>query len=297
MPRTEPTELIVPPTLAGERLDRAMARLVPDLSRGEARRLIAAGVVFVAGKRTGISSRQVREGEQIHWEAPARPRPPGRTGEPRIVDEQPSHWIVDKPAGMPTEATRAGSVGTLADWLRKNRGTAFITHRLDAATSGLVVVARDRDAQAGLNRLFATHAIGRRYLAVISPCPDWNAQIFENPIEGRPAITHVEVAARSQLAAAVVVDLGTGRSHQIRRHLAEAGFPVIGETAAGRRTNARLLLHAFEVRLPAGEARPPIVATAPPPPDFIAAASVLGLELPALLTGEGRVAKGSDPGR
>ena len=103
MARPPPTNLIVPASLAGERLDRAIAALGSNVSRGEARRLIAAGVVFVAGRRTGISSRQVREGERISWEVPARRRETGLHGEPRIVIERDDLWIIDKPAGMPTE--------------------------------------------------------------------------------------------------------------------------------------------------------------------------------------------------
>lgn len=286
MARPPPTTVIVPPTLMGERLDRAIAALANDVSRGEARRLIAAGVVFVAGKRTGISSRPVRAGESISWEQPARPSAAGLHGAPRIVLEREELWIVDKPAGMPVEPTRSGSAGTLSDWLRRTRATPFITHRLDAATSGLVVVARDRDAQVRLNQLFATHAIGRRYVAVVSPGPSWENSTFEAPLDGRPAVTHARVVARSALASALQVDLETGRTRQIRRHLADAGVPVVGETAAGARTNARLLLHAFELRLPwPSTDGQPIVASAPVPPEFDFAARTLGLSLPANLVG------------
>jgi len=297
MARRPPISLIVPEALAGERLDRAIAALAPEISRGEARRLIASGVVFVAGRRTGISSRPVRGGESIRWETPARPRPSGSQGEPRIVVERDDLWIIDKPAGMPIEPTRSGWEGTLSDWIRHTQGVPFVTHRLDAATSGLVVVARDRSTQAFLNDLFVRHAIGRRYLAVVSPPPSWTETTLRTPIDGRPAVTHVHVhvyvkvpvpepveraaASAPALAALVEIALETGRTRQIRRHLAEAGSPVVGETAAGARTHTRLLLHAFELRLPGTSARGPIVASAPPPEDFVEAARTLGLILPA----------------
>lgn len=292
MARRTPISLIVPDALAGERLDRAIAALAPEISRGEARRLIAAGVVFLAGRRTGISSRPVRGGESIRWETPSRPRPSGSQGEPRIVVERDDLWIIDKPAGMPVEPTRSGWEGTLSDWIRHTQGVPFVTHRLDAATSGLVVVARDRPTQAFLNDEFVRHAIGRRYLAVVSPPPSWTETTLRTPIDGRPAVSHVQVrvpvpelverAAGSgpALAALVEIALETGRPRQIRRHLAEAGSPVVGETAAGARTHARLLLHAFELRLPGTSARGPIVASAPPPEDFVEAARTLGLVLP-----------------
>ena len=260
-----------------------MAALAEGVSRMEARRLIAAGVVFIGGRRTRISSRLVRVGEEIRWEPPAPARDEdagGLHGEPRIVVDRPDLWIIDKPAGMPVEPTRAGDGGTLAAWLRRNHAASFITHRLDAATSGLIVVARDREAQARLNRLFAAHAIGRRYLAVVSPCPDWADAIFDTPLDGRKAVTRAAVVARSSPAGAVVVDLETGRTRQIRRHLGQAGYPVVGETAAGARTKARLLLHAFSLSIPAVDGFAPVAATAPPPLDFTAPAALLGLSLP-----------------
>jgi 23S rRNA pseudouridine1911/1915/1917 synthase len=280
MARSSPTSFKVPEALAGQRLDRAMAALALDLSRGEARRLIAAGVVFVGGRRTGICSRAVRQGESISWESPVRRAPSGLQNEPRIVLHRPEFWIVDKPAGMPIDSTRGGSEGTLSAWLSQLHGPAFVTHRLDVATSGLVAVARNREAQADLNRLFAAHAIGRRYLAVVSPAPPWTRATLDAPLDDRTAVTHAAVLARSPAAAALVVDLETGRTRQIRRHLAQAGFPVVGETAAGARTHARLLLHAFALNVPWPSGPGTLRAVAPAPPDFTSATEALGLLLP-----------------
>jgi len=266
----------VPEPLAGERLDRAIAALTPTITRGEARRLIAAGVVFVGGRRTRISSRLVRAGEEIAWQQPARQPPAGTVAEPRIVLARPDLWIIDKPAGMPVEPTRSGSLGTLTEWL-KHQGPAFVTHRLDAATSGLLVVARDRDTQVALNALFARHAIGRRYLAVVAPPPPWEATTLSDELDGRPALSRVAVTARTVRAAAVIVDLETGRTRQIRRHLAAAGSPVVGEDATGARTRTRLLLHAFALTLPWPRGAETLSFTAPPPAAFLADAAALGL--------------------
>jgi 23S rRNA pseudouridine1911/1915/1917 synthase len=285
MNRIPPREFTVPKSLHGERLDRAMAALAPGVSRGEARRLLAAGVVFIDGKRTGIQSRVVRDGERISWNQPEGTGGdrPERAGDPRVVVERRELWIIDKPAGMPVEATRSGSHGTLHEWLTRTLGPAFITHRLDTPTSGLIVVARDAPAQAALNRSFAAHTIRRRYLAVVTPAPPWQQQTLDAPLDGRAAVTHVAVAARASddAAAVLVVRLETGRSRQIRRHLGAVGFPVVGERADGGRTAERLLLHAFELGLspsdagePQGE---PILVTAPPPVDFLEAAAARGL--------------------
>ncbi len=280
-------EVTVPESLAGERLDRAIAALAPEVSRGEARRLIAAGVVFIDDKRTGIQSRPVRAGERLSWQSPAAPAARADGAEPRIVVERPELWIVDKPAGMPVEATRLGKHGTLHAWLVDSFGAAFVTHRLDTATSGLIAVARTREAQAQLNARFASHAVTRRYLAIVSPPPPpspepTTALRIDVPLDGRVAVTHATVAARSPSAAALLVRLETGRTRQIRRHFAGAGFPVVGETLSGARTAQRLLLHAYELALPWPEAPGgTIEATAPPPADFLAAAVELELDLAA----------------
>ena len=132
----------------------AIAALAPEVSRGEARRLIAAGMVFVDGKRIGIQSRPVRAGERLSW-ASSPIAPADRTAggvEPRIVVETSDLWIVDKPAGMPVEPTRLGKHGTLHEWLTERFGAAFVTHRLDTATRGLIAVARTRDARGAAER-------------------------------------------------------------------------------------------------------------------------------------------------
>jgi 23S rRNA pseudouridine1911/1915/1917 synthase len=275
-------EVVVSREVGGRRLDQAMAALARELSRGEARRLVAAGAVFVDGRRTRICSRLVRPGERIHWEAggtgPGSGESPVYGGpEPSVVTEHADLWIVNKPAGMPVEPTRTGAVGTLAEWLRHRHGRPFVTHRLDAATSGLLVVARNAAAQAELNRLFAAHAIERRYLAAVSPAPPWEASTLEAPLDGRAAVTHARVVARAPLGALLEIALETGRTRQIRRHLGGAGFPVVGESPTGIR-KGRLLLHAASLRVPwNGDT---IAAAAPPPDDFLQALAALSLQPP-----------------
>ena len=273
-------DFLVPEDLAGERLDRAMARVAPGVTRGEARRLIAAGVVFVGGRRTGISSRTGRAGERLQWDAPVAPVAALAEGpSPRIVLERPELWIVDKPAGMPVEPTRTGSRGTLVEWLRRQHGPAFIAHRLDVATSGLLVVARDKEALVKLNALFAAHAIDRSYLAVVSPPPPWEGTTLDEPLDGKKAVTHASVAARAPTAALLRIRLETGRTQQIRRHLRGAGHPVVGESVSGARGGGRLLLHAFSLEIPwEGSV---IQSLAPPGRDFQQRTATLGLTIPS----------------
>ena len=258
-----------------------MARIAPGLTRGEARRLIAAGVVFVGGRRTGICSLAVHAGERLQWDEPVSSPPTESPLHPRIVLERPEMWLIDKPAGMPVEPTRGGARGTLVEWL-KTVGGGFITHRLDVATSGLLVVARDRDTLVALNAQFAAHTIRRRYLAVVSPAPAWERTTIDAPLDGRKAVTHARVVGRAPTAALLEVQLETGRTQQIRRHLREVGHPVVGEKASGARSGGRLLLHAFTLSIPwKTRAVPVIEAVAPPPEDFARAATTLGLTIPS----------------
>lgn len=282
-----PFDFVVTVALAGERLDRAMAALAPGVTRGEARRLIAAGVVFVAGHRTGICSRRVRAGERLTWNLPAAVLPAseeeGGRPAPRIVLERPELWIIDKPAGMPVEPTRLGARGTLVEWL-EGRGGGLIAHRLDVATSGLLAVARDRPALVALNALFAAHAVDRRYLAVVSPAPAWDVTTFDQPLDGRTAVTHGRVIGRAAEAALLQITLETGRTQQIRRHLRSGGLAVVGETTEGARTQRRLLLHAYALSTEWRRGGPGTVlrVVAPPPEDFTTPARALGIEIPEL---------------
>jgi 23S rRNA pseudouridine1911/1915/1917 synthase len=298
MTRPRSHQLVVPAAHDGERLDRALAAPASGVTRGEARRLIAAGVVFVGGRRCGICSRAVRAGETITWQTPARQADGGR-GEAdapalRVVVERPGFWIFDKPAGMAVEPTRAGKLGTLTDAVRARFGQpALVTHRLDAATSGLLVVARQPAVQAELNGLLAEHAIARRYLAVVSVDTAvagagalverlWGsgALTIEHPLDGKRAVTHLRLVGRSASAASLVVDLETGRTRQIRRHLVELGCPIIGESPSGQRTGGRLMLHAYRLILPGRFSGGAIDVTAPLPEELRATLRTLGLPLP-----------------
>jgi len=302
-------DFVIPAELSGERLDRAMAAVAGGLSRGEARRLIAAGVVFVGGRRTGICSRRVEAGERLAWNTPAEPfsfsaatagepsassssssssassspstSSSSSASEPRIVLERRELWIIDKPAGMPVEPTRTGARGTLVEWLR-SRGGGLVAHRLDVATSGLIAVARERPALVELNALFAAHRVERRYLAVITPAPAWPSATFDQPLDGRSAVTHARVVARAPLAALVELELETGRTQQIRRHLRGAGHPVVGETATGARTGRRLLLHAYALSIPwppSSRRAETLRVLAPPPEDFVTPAAALEISV------------------
>jgi 23S rRNA pseudouridine1911/1915/1917 synthase len=276
MPPPSPlVDAVIPADIAGERLDRAIARLCPTLSRLEARRMIAGGSVFVDQRRTRIASKLLRAGQRLCCYRLAA-APPGGAA-PRVVFRGDGFLVVDKPAGVAVEATRAGDVATVARWLAGQGETAFVTHRLDAAVSGALVVATTAAAQAALNRLFAAHGVERRYLAAVSPAPSWEEKTIERPLDDQPARTRARVAARAAEAALVEVRLDTGRFRQIRRHLAAEGVPVVGDRDQKNAARAeRTLLHAHRVVFTmAGQA---VDVSVPLGDDFRTALKALGLD-------------------
>jgi len=266
---------VVPAELAGERLDRALARLAPAMSRGQARRLIDEGCVFVASKRTRLCGRLLAEGEAIDVYRPVAPR---IVLSPRILEESRGWVVVDKPAGMPVEPTQRGSSGTLLGWLtRELGGEVFVAHRLDVATSGLIVLARARPMLAALNGAFAARLIDRAYVAAVSPPPPWVTRTLDAPLDGKHAVTHAAVKTAGVGAALLELALETGRTNQIRRHLTGAGHPVIGDRSFGGASAARLLLHACKLSWPEQPGLPARAFSCPPGQDFDEAARPFGL--------------------
>jgi len=244
--------------------------------------MIAGGSVFLDQRRTRIASKSLRAGQRLVCYRLASAPAGGQT--PRVVHRGDGFLVVDKPAGVAVEATRAGDVATVARWLAAEGEPAFITHRLDAAVSGALVVATTPAARAALNRLFAVHAVERRYLAVVAPAPAWDETTIEHPLDGQPARTRARVLARAAGAALLEVALDTGRFRQIRRHLGAEGVAVVGDRdQKNAAPAARTLLHAYRVAFTlAGQA---VDTRVPPGDDFRAAAAALGLGLASF--GEG----------
>jgi len=183
-----------------------------------------------------------------------------------IVFEDETILIVDKPAGLLTIATATEKENTLYAELRARASRKqppekiFVVHRLDREASGLLVFAKTIEAKERLQDQFKDHSAGRRYLAVVEgriPKDDFSIRSYlaENAAyrvystrkkeAGKLAITHVHVVKRSPKTTVIQVRLETGRKHQIRVHLAEAGFPILGDKVYGSRSNPirRLALH------------------------------------------------------
>jgi 23S rRNA pseudouridine1911/1915/1917 synthase len=249
----------------GLRLDQVIPRHVAGLSRRKARAVIDLGGVFLDRARVKVAGRIVQPGQQVEVNIGGalerardvdRPPPPP----PTIVYQDDAIVIVDKPAGLVTAPTPESDRGDLLDLLtRQLGGEVFLVHRLDLPTSGLLVFARSREANKRLGDLFVRHDLDREYHAValgdvagtIARDGVDGVLTIDRPIEGRRAVSHVRLLERFAAAALVAVRLETGRTHQIRLHLAGLGHPLAGDRQHGGELSRtflprapRLALHA-----------------------------------------------------
>jgi 23S rRNA pseudouridine1911/1915/1917 synthase len=265
----------VPEEAAGERLDRFLASLPEVGSRGIAERLLETGNVLVDGRALD-KSRRLSGGEELEFDPPEKE---AAELEPeqmdlRIAYEDEHLMVVDKPAGLVVHPGSGHATGTLVHGLLEHDiagGAAErpgIVHRLDRDTSGLMVVAKSEEAHARLQGLVRDRALERHYAALVVGKPRSRTGRIEAPIgrdrrdpvrhsldtdKPREAITHFEV--RELLARHTLLDvrLETGRTHQIRVHLAAVDLPVAGDTVYGRPGELELrrqFLHARRLAFP-----------------------------------------------
>jgi 23S rRNA pseudouridine1911/1915/1917 synthase len=271
----------VGPEHDGVRLDRFLADAVPALSRTRLQALIADGRVVCAGATVTNASRRVKSGEHYNVEEPTPlpARPAGQEIALDVVYEDDDLIVVDKPAGLVVHPAPGNLDRTLVNALIARCGASLsgiggearpgIVHRLDKDTSGLIVAAKNDLAHNGLARQFAEHSLDRAYQAVVwgSPSPregTLEGNIGRNPHNrkkmavlrsgGRTAVTHYRVLrAIGTYASLVECRLATGRTHQIRVHLAAAGHPVVGDPVYGGGDTRRLKRadEAFRLRVAA----------------------------------------------
>jgi 23S rRNA pseudouridine1911/1915/1917 synthase len=240
------TTFAVAPDEDGLRLDQVVPRHVAGLSRRKARAVIDTGGVFVDRARVKVAGRTVRAGQTIEVNVggalAASPAPP-----PVIVHVDDHIIVVDKPAGLVTAPTPESDRGDLLDQLARAYGEVYLVHRIDMPTSGLLVFARTRAANKRLGDAFKVHAVDREYRAVA--LGDVAAQTIDRAIDGRAAVTHVAPLAPLAGATLVSARLETGRTHQIRIHLAGIGHPVAGDTQHGGEASRTFVPHAPRLAL------------------------------------------------
>ena len=234
----------------GLRLDQVVPKRVPGLSRRKARAVIDTGGVFVEKSRVKIAGRLVKRGQAIEVHVGSAVERTEAALVPRIVHVDDHIIVADKPAGLVTAPTPESDRGDLLDQLSRTYGEVFLVHRIDLPTSGLLVFARTRAANKVLGDAFVRHDVDREYRAVA--IGEVAAQTIDRPIGDRRAVTHIEVVAPLAGATLVAARLETGRTHQIRIHLAGLGHPIAGDPQHGGERSRTFIPRAPRLALHAG---------------------------------------------
>jgi len=257
-------EVTAAPTEGGTRLDRLLAQHLPQLSRSRVKALVVAGQVTADGATLSDPSHRVKPGQSFAIVVPeARPaKPRGQTIALDIVYEDADLIVVNKPADMVIHPAPGNPDRTLVNALIAHCGDSLsgiggelrpgIVHRLDKDTSGLIVAAKNDLAHRALSTAFAAHDIERAYLAIVwgTPAPaagEIGGNIGRHPTDrkkmaivargGKAALTRYRLLRPLGRAASLVeCRLATGRTHQIRVHMAAIGHPVVGDPTYGRMT-------------------------------------------------------------
>jgi 23S rRNA pseudouridine1911/1915/1917 synthase len=289
-----PVRVAVPPDAAGRRLDRFLASLPEIGSRAAAERLLEEGAALVDGARRSKSHR-LEGGEELQIEVGASPASElvAEDLPLRIAHEDEHLLVVDKPAGIVVHPSPGHDTGTMVHGLlgRTAGGDEErpgIVHRLDRDTSGLLVVARTQEAYERLQEQVRNRELERRYKALVRGRPrSWRGRI-EAPIgrdrhdptrhsldtdTPREAVTHFEVERLLERYALLDVRLETGRTHQIRVHLAAIELPVVGDPVYGVPDEQlkRQFLHAWRLAFPHPLSGEPVEVESPLPAELQAA--------------------------
>lgn len=291
----------VTPEEVGKRVDVAVARRT-GASRSLVATAIRNGTVRVNGE-TAKASRLLEDGDLLEYEvAPA----PPLIARPEAIDipivyEDEDIIVVDKPAGMITHPARSATSGTLVNALLAHAGGALpghevrpgLVHRLDRDTSGLLVVAKNERALSALGIAMKRREISREYLGLVHGVPEHARGTIDGPIgrdphnrlkfaivaDGKPAVTHYAVRQTFARHAELTFTLETGRTHQIRVHLAAMGHPILNDPVYGRSESQYGLpgqaLHAWRLSLDHPRTGKTLVFEADPPPEYTQAREAL----------------------
>ena len=270
-----------------------------DLDRLQAQALLAVGGVYVGHERA-VAPRPVAVGDKITIYMDGPGTDPAQALPVRLVHRDQWIAVVDKPAGMPSQAERSQHARSLDAWAQHALGgAARLMHRLDKEASGLVLFATQASAYAPVQAALAAGAIERRYLAIVdgelrgdgtialrigrhARDRRLRAALPEHAPAGESARSRYRALATGawlgRAVSAVELQLETGRPHQLRVHLAGIGHPIVGDVAYGGSAFARVCLHAYSLALPHPRDGRRLGVDAPLPPQF--AALVPGLTSP-----------------
>jgi len=293
-------QVTVPGSLGGERIDRAVA-LLTGLSRSEINALIDAGAVQAGGRTIANRSRRLVAGEVLEVEVPApadRSLVADPTVEVPVVFEDEHVLVVDKPAGLVVHPGAGNQGGTMVHGLLAlhpelagvggDHDRPGVVHRLDAGTSGLLVVARTELAFGALVAQLAARTVERRYRALVHGRVAAPAGLVDGPIGrdprdptrhavvagGKEARTRYEVLERDEATTLLTCRLETGRTHQIRVHLSAIGHPIVGDVLYGGHLElglSRPYLHAFRLAFDHPATGERVAFASPVPPDLVEA--------------------------
>jgi len=298
IPKGETHRITVGPALRGERLDRAIASSLPELSRSRVQALLGAGRVQVDGK-PGRASLRLKGGETLSVPEP-------EDLPLSVLHEDRDLLVLDKPAGLVVHPAAGHARGTLVNALLHHVSGLSgvggvlrpgIVHRLDKETSGCLVVAKNHAALQALQRAFQDRTVEKTYLAIVHGHPPETGRLetlhSRHPRDrkrftgrtktGKPAVTTWRVRSRLHGAALLEVGLETGRTHQIRVHLSEMGHPLLGDALYGgtRKVDVRVkavqaqlgrqALHAWKLAFPHPRTGKVVRCEAPIPTDLRAA--------------------------
>jgi len=268
-------EIMLDASHTGWRLDRALAAKIPSLSRERLKVLTKAGALTRDGRAVRDPATKVKGDERFSLAVPA---PEPAHNEPQeiplpIIYEDEHLLVVDKPAGLVVHPAAGNRDGTLVNALLHHCSGSLsgiggvarpgIVHRIDKDTSGLLVIAKHDKAHEGLAKQFAAHSIDRRYLAIVSGIPRQAEGTIDAPLarspqnrkkiaiqpRGKRAVTHWKRLELLNDAALVECRLETGRTHQVRVHMASIGHPLVGDPVYGRgKSGHRKLLNQLDFK-------------------------------------------------
>lgn len=273
---------------AGQRADRVVAASYPQYARSAVHKLFENGDVLMDGQAVKAGYK-VRDGDNLFIEDAMLVDEPDPIELP-VIYEDDDVIVINKPAGVLSHSKGSfNPEGTVASWLRQRTQTlmqgggnrAGIVHRLDRGTSGVMVCAKHDTAQSWLQKQFSSRNVTKTYAAVIEgslPTPEGvidmpigrnpaKPQTFHVTASGKPATTDYRTLKQGSATSLIELSPQTGRTHQLRVHLAKLGHPIVGDHVYGTDTGERLYLHAeaLELTLPSRERK---TFTAAVPPEF-----------------------------